>query len=247
MTYSPRVATLSPSPACRSDQTLSQRISECGSKLSYEKGATFFAQGGKPEGIFLLVAGSVKLSMASSDGRTLILGFPRPGAVLGLAATILGSAHESTAETVEAVTAVFVPRLAFLKLVQERPRTTFEVAELLSERCKELLNELRTIGLCESAQQRLATFLLGFRSQSKENGGYIRLPGASQEDLAQMVGLSRETASRLLTRLKKRRVLDWKRSTLVVRDWGALQKLAAEEGNGTRKQSSSAKALILQE
>lgn len=242
----PGVAALSPSPACQPDQTLSQRISECGSKLSCEKGATFFAQGGKPEGIFLLVAGSVKLSMSSSDGRTLILGFLGPGTVLGLAATILGRTHESTAETVEAVTAVFVPRLAFLKLVQERPRTTFEVAELLSERCKELLNELRTIGLCESAQQRLATFLLGLRAQSKENGGYIRLPGASQEDLAQMVGLSRETASRVLTRLKKRRVLDWKRSTLVVRDWGALQKLAAENGNGTRKRSSSTKALVLQ-
>lgn len=245
--YHPGVAVLSRSPACPPDQTLFQRISECGHKVSCEKGATLFAQGGKPEGVFLLVEGSVKLSMAASDGKTLILGFLGPGTVLGLAATILGRTHESTAEAVEAVTAIFVPRTAFLKLVLETPRTTFEVAELLSERCKQLLKELKTIGLSESAQQRLATFLLGLRAQSKENGGYIRLPGASQQDLAQMVGLSRETASRLLARLKKRHVLDWKHSTLLVKDWEALQKMAEDNGSPTRKRSSSTKALVLQD
>ncbi len=48
----------------------------------------------------------------------------------------------------------------------------------------------------------------------------------SQEAIAQMVGLSRETVTRLLARLQKRHILNWKRSGLVIRDRSALEKLA---------------------
>lgn len=48
----------------------------------------------------------------------------------------------------------------------------------------------------------------------------------SQETIAQMVGLSRETVSRLLTRLRRKRVLDWTRSDLIIRNRHALEKLA---------------------
>lgn len=54
------------------------------------------------------------------------------------------------------------------------------------------------------------------------NGARIRSLGGKQEDLAQMVGLCRETTSRLLARLKQRQILDWDYSTLVVRNWSAL-------------------------
>lgn len=228
------------------DQRLVQRISELGRKKLYEKRSILFAQGEQSSTILLLLKGSAKLSVTSPDGRALILGFLGPGTVLGLAATILGKTYEATAETVEPTTAISLPRNAFLKLVEESAKTAFEAAELLGEQCFDLLGELRTIGLSGSAQQRLAAFLLGLRPQSKNAGGCIRLPGASQEDLAQMVGLSRETASRLLARFKKRGVLDWNRSSLVVRNWGALQKLAAFEiGGRARERSSGRKALVM--
>ena len=220
-------ATLSTPIGERRDEKLIQRLSERGNKVSYESGIVFFTQGEKSSGIFLMLQGTAKLSIASSGGRAIILGFEGPGTILGLAATILGKTHYATAEAVGPTTVVFLRRDAFLKLVQENTKTALEVAAILSERCFKLLDELSIFALSESAQQRLAAFLLGLRPDGRDNGVGIRLPGARQEDLAQMVGLSRETASRLLSRFKKRQILNWKRSTLEIRNWDALQKLAA--------------------
>jgi len=125
----------------RRDQELTQRISESSNKVSYEKGTIFFAQGEKSSGIFLMLEGTAKLSIASSDGKALILGFEGPGTILGLAATILGEVHEATAEAVGPTTAIFLRRDAFLKLAQENTKMAFEAAALLSERCFKLLDE----------------------------------------------------------------------------------------------------------
>ncbi len=223
----PGSAAFSTPIAERRDEKLIQRISERGDTMSYEKGIVFFTQGEKSSGILLMLQGTAKLSIASSSGKAIILGFEGPGTILGLAATILGKTHYATAEALGPATVVFLRRDAFLKLVEENTKTALEAAALLSERCFKLLDELRIIGLSESAQQRLAAFLLELRPDGKDNGVGIRLPGVRQEDLAQMVGLSRETASRLLSRFKKRQILNWKHSTLEIRNWVALQKLAA--------------------
>ena len=215
--------------AGRPDRELIQRISVSGNKASYKNGSIFFAHGEKPSGIFLMLEGAAKLSIASSDGKTLILGFVGPGAILGLAATILGKTYEATATTVRPTTAIFLRRDAVLKLVRQSTKVAFEAAELLSDQCFALVDELRTIGLSESAQQRVAAFFSGLRLVRKRNGACIRLPGVTHEDLAQKIGLSRETTSRILSRLKKRRVLDWRRSSVVIHDWCALQELSASQ------------------
>jgi len=217
-------------PGGRRDPTsaLHQRIGEIGSKTSYKKGATLFAQGENPRGIFLITEGAAKLSTASADGRSLILGFLGPGKILGLAAAILGRSFETTAETSEPTTAIFLPRDVFLRLTQESTRMAFDVAQQLSERRFKLLDELRIIGLSESAQQKLGVFLLGLCPDRgrRGSGTRIHLPGAKQDDLAQMLGVSRETTNRLLSFLGKSNILAWKRGTLVIRNWSALKKLA---------------------
>ncbi|MGB2638461.1 MAG: helix-turn-helix domain-containing protein [Candidatus Acidiferrum sp.] len=93
------------------------------------------------------------------------------------------------------------------------------------------MEELKTIGLSESALQKLVSFVLGFRPGQMEDGLRIRLPGASQEDLARMIGLSRETTSRLLSRLKAGKILYWTHSTGVIQNLPALEKMA-EAGIG---------------
>jgi CRP/FNR family transcriptional regulator, cyclic AMP receptor protein len=102
-----------------------------------------------------------------------------------------------------------------------------QVAELVSETCYFILGKMRAVDLSQSAAQKLARCLLGLlahnTSSSSETPPKLDL---SQEAIAQMVGLSRETVTRLLSRFRRRRILDWKRSGLVIRDTSALEKLA---------------------
>lgn len=78
-----------------------QALAAITSTAVYQKGATLFAEGQPPRGVFILRGGRAKLSTSSADGKTLILRISDAGEVLGLPATITGKAYELTAEVIE--------------------------------------------------------------------------------------------------------------------------------------------------
>ncbi len=202
--------------AGQSERKLIQRIRESGREVSFEKGSVLFDQGQKARGIYLILDGAAKLSTLSPAGRALIVKFVGSGNIVGLAENILGIPYEKTAACTEATNAFFLHRAAFLTLLQEDAQLAFEPAELLSERFLKVLGELKRIGLSGSALQKLAVFVLGLSSTQTEDRTYLRLPGANREDLARMIGISRETTSRLLSRLKEGKILYWTHSGLVI-------------------------------
>ena len=192
----------------------------------YKKGTRLFEEGGAPNGVYVVVEGSVKVSVNSAQGKAMVLGLFGAGTVLGLAAAILGNTHALTAEAVQATEAVFIPRKQFLEEMRGQPLAAWHAAQLVSELCYFLLGKSATVDLSESADQKIARCLLGLLNQTSPNGGaHIKL-NLSQETFAQMVGLSRETVSRLLSRLRDKGVLDWRRSDFTIRNRRALEKLA---------------------
>ena len=84
------------------------------SSAAYPKGATLFVEGQPARGVFILCSGRVKLSTSSADGKTLILRISEPGEVLGLPATVTGTAYELTADVLEPGQANFIARNDFL-------------------------------------------------------------------------------------------------------------------------------------
>jgi CRP/FNR family cyclic AMP-dependent transcriptional regulator len=192
----------------------------------HRKGTVLFEEGATPEGAYVVLDGRVKLSVNSAQGKALVLGFFGAGAIIGLAAAILGRPHVSTAETIQATSAVFVPRSELLEELRTLPLAAWQAAQLVSENCYFLLTKMATVELSESAQQKMARCLLGLLNQnSAHDGAHVEL-NLSQETIAQMVGLSRETVSRLLSRLRRKGVLDWTRSDFIIRNRLALEKLA---------------------
>src|SRR5436190_5289189 len=67
----------------------------------HAKGALLFVEGEVPHSVYLLCSGRVKLTMASSDGRTLIVRIAEPGDLLGVTAAMLDRPYEMSAETIE--------------------------------------------------------------------------------------------------------------------------------------------------
>src|SRR3954452_22293598 len=101
---------------------------------AYPKGAVLFVEGQAPRGIFVLCKGRVKLSICSTDGKTLILKIAEPGEVLGLSATVSGKAYELTAETVDTCQVNFVKREDFLRFLPLHSEASLRVAEQLSDK-----------------------------------------------------------------------------------------------------------------
>ncbi|HVP53017.1 MAG TPA: Crp/Fnr family transcriptional regulator [Terriglobales bacterium] len=193
---------------------------------AYPKGAVLFVEGQAPRGVFILCRGRVKLSICSSDGKTLILKIAEAGEVLGLSASVSGKPYELTAETLDPCQVNFVKREDFLHFLRGHNDVCLRVAEQLSEKYNTACHEIRSLGLSHSAAEKLAKLLLEW---SMRNGG-ARQPDRmkltlTHEEIAQMIGTSRETVTRLFADFKKRQLIQLKGSTLVIRNRPALESL----------------------
>jgi CRP/FNR family transcriptional regulator len=198
---------------------------------AYPKGAVLFVEGQSPRGIFVLCKGRVKLSICSTDGKTLILKIAEPGEVLGLSASVSGKPYELTAETVDPCQVNFVKREDFLRFLRENAEACLRVAEQLSEKYNGACREIRALGLSHSAAEKLAKLLLEW---SARNGEAAKLEprvklALTHEEIAQMIGTSRETVTRLFADLKKRQIVQTKGSTLLIRNKAALKAMASTQ------------------
>jgi len=195
---------------------------------AYPKGAVLFVEGQSPRGIFVLCKGRVKLSICSTDGKTLILKIAEPGEVLGLSASVSGKPYELTAETVDPCQVNFVKREDFLRFLRENPDACLRVAEQLSEKYNSACREIRALGLSHSAAEKLAKLLLEWSARNGEAAKAeprVKL-ALTHEEIAQMIGTSRETVTRLFADLKKRQIVQAKGSTLLIRNKAALKAMA---------------------
>jgi len=203
-------------------------LSSITSAASYPKGATLFVEGQPARGVFILCSGRVKLSTSSADGKTLILRISEPGEVLGLPATITGKPYELTADVIEPAQANFIGRAEFLKFLQEYGEAALKVAQQLGETYHTAIAEMRTIGLSHSAGEKLARFLLEWCAETPEENGQIKVKlTLTHEEIAQMVGASRETVTRLFADFKKKNLLQVKGSTLIIKDKAGLEGILA--------------------
>src|SRR6202158_2341096 len=148
-----------------------KRLSTITFASSYPKGATLFVEGQTGRGVFILCSGRVKLSTSSIDGKTLIVRLSEPGEVLGLPSTVTGTPYELTAEVVEPTQANFVSRQDFLSFLREYGEVALRVAQQLGETYHTAVEEMRTIGLSHSAEEKLARFILDLIAENDSEKG----------------------------------------------------------------------------
>ena len=195
---------------------------------AYPPGAVLFVEGQIPRGIFVICKGTVKLSINSPSGRTMIVKLAEAGEVLGLSASISGKPYEVTTETIDPCQVNFVKREDFLKFLKDDADVCFKVAEQLSDKYHNACKEVRSLGLSQSAAEKLASLLWDWSSKNGE--ATIPEPRLklrlTHEEIAQMIGTSRETVSRLFADLKKRHIVQSKGSTLLILDMAALRDIA---------------------
>jgi len=203
-----------------------QKLNEIKSTAIYPKSAMLFIEGQQPRGVFVLCTGRAKLSTSSSEGKTIITKISEAGDVLGLNATISNHPYEVTAEMIEPGQANFITRDALLHFLREYGEVALRVAQQLSRNYYAAYEEIRTLGLAGSPAEKFAKLLLSWESEkSPGNGSYQVKLTLTHEEIAEMIGTTRETVSRLFSEFKRKQLLHTKGSTLVVRNKPALEKI----------------------
>jgi CRP/FNR family cyclic AMP-dependent transcriptional regulator len=195
----------------------------------YPKSSILFVEGEQPRGVFILCSGRAKLTTSSSEGKTLIVKIAEPGEVLGASAAILGRPYEVSAETIEPAQLNFIKRDDFLKFLREHAEACMHTAQQLSEKYQSAQREIRSLGLAQTTSEKVARLLLNWCNHGGESTAKgVRLKVLlTHEEIAQMVGTTRETVTRLLSDFKRRKIIEVKGSTVLITNRKELENLVS--------------------
>ncbi len=170
-------------------------------ELSLATNRPVFYEGDPAEHIYNVFAGTVKTFKLLQDGRRQVLGFQSEGDLLGFASS------ESYAYNAESLTPVHlcrVSRTRLRKLAGEFPRLESKLLEITVAELAGSQAQMMLLGR-KSAPERVASFLIQLSDKSVAAGGEgatLNLP-MSRHDIADYLGLTAETVSRVLTQLAR--------------------------------------------
>ncbi len=213
---------------CALSQRSVEDLDQLKHSTSYPEGALVFTEGQAARGVYILCQGRAKVLATNSDGKTLIVKIAQPGEILGVHSAVSGKPHEFTVETLQPSQLAFVRRDDFLRFIKEHGDACLQAAAHLSRDCQSAYEVIRAIGLAHSASEKLARLLLQWSADGKAiEGGAIRVKLAlTHEEIAQLIGTSRETVTRILGDFKRHHVAELTGSTLLVHNKQALEKSA---------------------
>jgi CRP/FNR family cyclic AMP-dependent transcriptional regulator len=194
---------------------------------NYAPGKVLFSEKDLAHGVYLVLEGEVKLSMNSSDGRRLTMRIARKGEILGLVSVLCGKPCEMTAEILYPTRIAPIARRDFLNFLTRHPDAYQAVTEELSREYTTACEQLRTVGLSNSAPEKLARLLLEWseRGQTTESGTKFRF-SLTHEEIGEFIGASRETVTRTLSIFKSRQLVAFHGSTLTIPNKLALESYA---------------------
>ena len=216
-----------PSYFCGFSDVVLDSLNKVSHRSALPAGAILFVEGQSPRGVFILCSGTVNLSTSSHEGKALILKSADEGQALGLSAVISGSGYEATAETATPCLVNFIERKHFLALVESHTEVGLHTAQSLSRDFQSAYHEIHDLVLTRSSAGKLARLLLSQSSAEDTDALEARVRGGmTHEEMGQRIGASRETVTRLLSNLKRKKLIRSDGPTLVIRNRTALKALA---------------------
>ena len=197
------------------------------SKLTrlHRRGEVIFAEGQRARGISVLRSGRAKVSISSSEGKVLILRIEQAGAILGVNAVLRNTTYDLTVRTIESCRTDYIPRAAFMALLGKSEQARIGLAETLSRELTGMIERAKSLFLPQNTGEKLARLLVEWCDEwgEVEPRGTRLHNHFTQEEMAQMIGASRETVTRLLGHFSKRRLIQLEPNTIIVKDREALE------------------------
>jgi CRP-like cAMP-binding protein len=204
---------------CNLDKEGLEECNEHKTTNQYKKGQVIFYEGNQSYGLYCIFAGRVKLYKTGVDGRQQIVRIAGPGDLLGYRSLFADEPYAATAEVIEDATICCVDRNAFFPLLSKNPQLSLNIIRKLARELREA-EDLATSMAHRSVRERMAELLLMLKeTYGKPAKAGVRIDlHLSREEMAEMIGVTQETAIRLLSEFKKDGLIDVKERDITVLD-----------------------------
>jgi CRP/FNR family transcriptional regulator, cyclic AMP receptor protein len=212
---------------CNLPEPLMTKFNAMGHLTLYPANATLLTEGQIPRGVYIACSGRAKLAIEARDGKTIILKIAGDRQLMGLSAVVAGTPSPITVTTIELCQIKFVERGSFLRLIEDDSHAALECARLLAREVSTSFDDVYDLLLARSSTEKLAKLLLSWVSGEPRNRDLRVSTEFTHQEIAQMIGSSRETVTRLLTVMKRKELIRLEGSTLIIPNRIALQAIAS--------------------
>src|ERR1700753_3606796 len=189
-----------------------------------KRGATIFSQGDPGNSLFAVISGTVKISISSADGRSAILNLIGAGEIFGEMSVLDGQARSADATANTSCEIFAIDRREFLPFVRSQPALAMKFIELLCTRLRWTSDQVEQVIL-----QHLPGGLAGARiwlTERHKAGKDSRTIAVTQQEISEMVGMSRESINKQLRAWAMRNWVRLEHGAIVVLDIEPLQEIA---------------------
>ncbi|MFQ5793605.1 MAG: Crp/Fnr family transcriptional regulator [Candidatus Bipolaricaulia bacterium] len=209
-----------------SRQEFSFRPEEFTRVLDYETGETILKEDAPLYGYYIICKGKVKLARRTTSGKRFTFEILGPGDILGISALAQNRQYQAYAEALEPTQIGFVDHRDFEQLLAKYPALSAAVLAKLAEEVQELRDRLFEASH-KGAKQRLAYLLLKLGERygvQTQDGIVINVP-LSRTELADLIGVARETVSLNMSALEQRGLIISEKGRIIIRDEPNLRQM----------------------
>jgi CRP/FNR family transcriptional regulator, cyclic AMP receptor protein len=202
-----------------------EQVAEVAVPRSFASGEVVFREGDESNTAYVVRSGHARAVRQHSDGRTLTLANFGPGEVFGELAMFDSDRRSATIEAIDDLDLLAILSADMQRLMREHPDIAVKLVVTLGRRLREL-NDRLTRQSFQTVQSRVATVLSELVRDARSEGATESdvLITATQAELAQLAGSSRESASRFLATLERAGIISQGRGKLTVHDPAALKR-----------------------
>lgn len=198
----------------------------CGASGLYKPRQVIFHEGTPASGLYVVCHGTVKIYQSDRFGRGFIIDVATAGTVLGELALEDGESYSASAEALTESQLSFLPRERLVRFIERHPKTAVRLIASLSKALAAARRKAGELAL-KRADARMADLLLRLADDGASGNGSTRIRLTySRRELAEMIGVSPETAIRLLAKLKRDRMIATSNGEIVIADLERLTRLA---------------------
>lgn len=185
----------------------------------FPRNSTIFLPSDIADGVFLLGHGRVRICSNTADGKQAILAFIDPGELFGELSLIQGGEREERAEAAVDSTVILLPGDELRQMLEESAALSLGVTKLIGLRRKRIERRLRNL-LFRSNRDRLGHLLLELTEQYGKtvDEGVLLDIKLSHQELASIIGVTRETVTTLLGEMQHEGLLTISRQRVVIRN-----------------------------
>ncbi|MBE7629041.1 Crp/Fnr family transcriptional regulator [Tenacibaculum piscium] len=201
------------------------RIASCKTSKVIKKGSLLFEEGEHINGVFCIKSGISKVSKMSDNGRDQIVNIVQKGDLLGERSLITDEASNLKAIAINDMEVCFIPKEEILNNLETNPKFTMDVLKNMASSLKLADNFIVDMAQ-KTVKQRLATTLLNLEKKFEKNKNGALDILLSREDIANIIGTATESAIRLLSEFKKKKLIDLKGKEVFILNISELEKIS---------------------